>query len=113
MRQTTVGIPLYLGSFTIIQSNDFAAICEEYDLVNPEAMMGVDAISFKNTGKGEASNYIAVFSDEHSPKIIAHECLHITNYIFEDRGMRMDVNNDEAQCYLLGWIVEQCHNFLK
>lgn len=38
---------------------------------------------------------------------ITHESLHITNYILSDRGIECNMTNDEAQTYLLGYIIEK------
>lgn len=38
---------------------------------------------------------------------IAHEALHITHAILKDIGHVADFNNDEVECYLLGYIVRQ------
>jgi hypothetical protein len=41
---------------------------------------------------------------EWSPKpyylaAVAHECIHASNWVFEDRGAKLDPDNDEAFCY--------------
>lgn len=46
-----------------------------------------------------------------TPGIIAHECKHAVNRIFGDIGQKLDVFNDEAECYLLGWLVNRVHEF--
>ena len=38
---------------------------------------------------------------------ITHEAYHITNYLTEYIGIKQDFGNDEAQAYMLGFIVEQ------
>lgn len=32
---------------------------------------------------------------------VVHECKHLTNFIMESRGWKLDINNDEPECYLL------------
>ena len=44
--------------------------------------------------------------------IIAHESKHLTNNIFIDIGQHLDAWNDEAECYLLQWIVNRVHEFI-
>jgi hypothetical protein len=44
-----------------------------------------------------------------SPSTIAHEAVHVVNYIFEHVGVHLDTNNDEAQAYLTGYVVELMH----
>ena len=43
---------------------------------------------------------------------IAHECLHIVNYIWTHIGADHDTRNDEPSCYLLGWVYDQVYKFL-
>lgn len=38
---------------------------------------------------------------------IAHEALHVTNFILDDRGVKGSYKNDEAQAYLLSYIVRK------
>lgn len=44
-----------------------------------------------------------------TPGIIAHEAKHLLNKIFIDIGQDLDRYNDEAECYLLGWIVNRIY----
>lgn len=44
-----------------------------------------------------------------TPGIIAHEAKHLVNKIFVDVDQLLDRHNDEAECYLLGWIVNRVH----
>ena len=45
--------------------------------------------------------------------VIAHEAVHITNYVFKHANITLDINNDEPYAYLLGWIVEEIHKVQK
>jgi hypothetical protein len=44
-----------------------------------------------------------------TPGIIAHEAKHLVNKIFIDVDQLLDRHNDEAECYLLGWLVNRIH----
>ena len=48
-----------------------------------------------------------------SNSLIAHESVHLVNHLFEDWGIKLDLDNDEPQAYLTGWFVEQIDKFLK
>lgn len=45
--------------------------------------------------------------------IVAHEAFHATSFILDEMGIHADHNNDEAQAYLLGYLVDELHAFLK
>jgi hypothetical protein len=66
-----------------------------------------DACVFDLNGK----IYLAVRPDV-TLKILVHECVHVVNYIFADCGQKLDVNNDEVQCYLTEFIFDQAYKIL-
>ena len=47
-----------------------------------------------------------------TPGIVAHEAKHLVNYIFKDRFVELDLENDEPEAYLLGFIVDKIHALL-
>ena len=71
------------------------------------------AITFSSHKKSGYTRYVMAFSGKTTPSIIAHEAVHIVNHIYFDRKIDLDLINDEPQAYLLGWIVQKCHKFLK
>lgn len=38
---------------------------------------------------------------------VAHECLHATNFIFMEAGVKTDPDNDEHQAYFLDYLIEK------
>jgi len=44
--------------------------------------------------------------------IIAHECVHAKNMLFEKIGFRPDVDNDEAEAYLMEYLVNYVTDFI-
>lgn len=54
------------------------------------------------TGRG----YIALRLDA-TAGTIAHEAAHYTHKLLDYVGVKHDRHNDEAECYMLGWVVEQ------
>jgi hypothetical protein len=109
MRKKKIEIPLYSGTVTIIQTNNFKKIAKKYGF---QSLKGYDGCMFRNPKKNGYSRYVIVFQKIASPSVIAHECLHFVNYLFEDSNIILDIKNDEPQCYLLDWIVGECHKFL-
>jgi len=51
---------------------------------------------------------LMLFSDDaiNNMNIIAHECLHASNVIFNDIGYTSDSTNDEVDAYLVGYLVD-------
>ncbi len=109
-KQKRFRIPIYQGSVIIHQVNDLADFGQrfghEFDLENYGAFF---AHRVNPNGYFE---YRLVFDYDVYNGLIAHECMHLVNRLFINTGMMCDPENDENQCYLLGWIVDECHKFL-
>ena len=105
MRTKKIKIPLYSGSLILHKCKDLKEIEKKYNLTD---CSDCDALAIKL-----GSKYIIAFSDTINPNIIAHESLHVVSDIFLNIGAVMDLKNQELQCYLIGWVVEQCHKFLE
>ena len=65
---------------------------------------------FKHDGR-----YYLVFLDDGSvtPGVIAHECKHFINLVFEFIHFELDPKNDEMECYFLTYMVDQVYGILK
>lgn len=105
-----IEIPIYFGELVITQSKSLKKIGKKFEFEN---ITHNAACAFPVYKKNGYAKYYMCFTKELTPEIIAHEALHVTNMIMYDRGLELDPNNDEAQAYLLGWVVQQCHNHLK
>lgn len=53
------------------------------------------------------------FGDNHLLSTIVHESFHLSNIIMRSVGIKPDLNNDEAQAYLLTYIFENIKKLLK
>ena len=53
------------------------------------------------------------FGTEHLLSTIVHESFHLSNIIMRSVGIKPDLNNDEAQAYLLTYIFENIKKLLK
>lgn len=106
MKSKIVKIPIYNCQVTIIYDKDLSCISEKY---GTKPLTNYGAIVLRNPWK--FSHYIVGFTHKQEG-IIAHEVVHLVNYIFKDRGVELDVDNDEPQAYLTGWLYNKIDNFL-
>ena len=116
-----IPIPIYGGDLILILTNDIEAVFTAYDVPCPKYIPDdgigcIRATAFRKvlyTGKKNDIHYVIAFPLRKSiaPGTIAHEAHHITKHILQDRGIPIDPNNDENECYLLGWIVNQVHDW--
>lgn len=97
-----IQIPIYGDELVLIQIN-----ADKIMSTDP-TISGAFAYAIE-----EEDHYIIVFTNTVSPGIIAHECLHIVHMIMESKGFICDLANDEAECYLLGWIVDECFKHVR
>jgi hypothetical protein len=104
-------IPVFHGWLYLYQGVPFDEVATRHNMVVEKD--GADAMSGSDIDKNEVTAYIIAVEDNVSASSVAHEALHVVNYMMKDRDMVPDLNNDEWQCYLLGWIVRQCHKYMK
>jgi len=112
--KTRIKNKTYGLSVKICISEDFSK--EEYLKESLEGdYSDCNAITFKIEGQPlevwfSAKNikYPAFFAS-----VVAHECVHVVNRVYIDRGIELDKHNDEPQAYLLSFFVEQIHRHVE
>jgi hypothetical protein len=89
-----------------------AAVKNNFDVELQKSIDGNLGCCLEVSGEVSGGIFLWLKSDTISPKFIsclAHESLHAANMILSNAGVRVDVcENDEAQAYLLGWIMKKC-----
>jgi len=107
MLKKTVRIPIYFGKLVIIVTDDFKDVNKAYKRDIDEN--GYSAVVFEE--KEQDEYVVALKKVEWS--VIAHEVVHLVNYIYLRCGIELDRENDEPQAYLTGWIINEIDKFLK
>jgi len=104
MKNKIYNIPLYGGTFEIVfyHEDERIIIEEKYGI---KSLDGYSAVTIQRGNKHK----VFFETKKVTPGIIAHEAKHNLNYIFNHIGQQLDLENDEAECYLLGWIVNRIH----
>lgn len=100
-------IPIYNCITTVIVCDNFVKHAKK--LGEDLELSANDSIGFAFKLNGGSSNYVMLIKKERVTdwSTVAHEALHIANFTLEDRGIKCSVKNDEAQAYLLSYILEQ------
>lgn len=98
MIKKVIDIPIYRGKLTIIFDKDLSYVEKKFK--TPE-LKNYGAVTLRHPS--EFRHYIVAFEDE-DYSLVAHEVVHIVNYLFVDVGVELDRINDEAQAYLTGWL---------
>lgn len=92
----TYKIPIYNDKLEIILCDDITSLNASFN--DLDMVKGDHAVTFARGTKLR----IGIQMDKITPGTICHEAKHAVNMIFQDKGLTLDPNNDEAECYLLG-----------
>lgn len=107
MKTKTIEIPILYGKLTFIKSKSFKKTNKKYNLQIPSRF---GAVTFRNQN-AKGFECVVSFVDSNI-SLLAHEAVHVCNFIYENIGAKLDIENDEFQAYLIGWIVDEMLNFL-
>ena len=109
INKKTINIPIYGFKLTIIFNKNLDGVIKKYKLTGNFEDLG--ALTFESDLKYR--HIIVAFNDASDLSIVAHEIVHIKNYIFLRIGATVDLNNDEPEAYLTGWLFNQINDLLK
>lgn len=107
MKEKTINIPIFGGTLKIIFCDDLEEVSKKY---NTYSLSNYGAVTIKNESK--FNEYIVAF-ESYDNSLIAHEIVHIINYLFLDVGVQLDRINDETQAYLTGYLFKKIQKFIK
>ncbi len=106
-------IPFYKGNLIVCVSNELEKINKEFDIHRSGEIF---AHSYQFDYQSKQAFMVLLNPnweyDNITHGIIAHECLHILSFVYENRGVRKSKNNDEHEAYFLGWIVTEVYKAL-
>lgn len=112
MKKRVVKIPIYGGELIMYLVDDWDYMNKKYSKESPMTNRTC-GVTFTNYTTAGYSQYIVAFRTRPSNSVISHEVTHIVNLLFRDRGIILDVDNDEPQAYFTDWVFEQIENFFK
>lgn len=113
MKIIKINIPIYFGYLKIVIAKDFIKAAEKVKYKTEYDLSLYGAFVYSNHNKKGITVYTGFFKPDASHQSISHEVVHLVNYVFRDRQMPLDTNNDEAQAYLTGWFTDQVYKALK
>ena len=101
-------IPIYDCTLTIVIDEDIDSCFKAVGMRSDEGELKYLAVALDKLGSVDKGILLPKTTlSKHG--IIAHECKHVVNFIFLDKGIKLDAENDEAECYLLDWIVTEVY----
>ncbi len=106
-------VPIYDAGVTLIRVDKLPDIPEELLPDEDEIdLLKNESVTYVKENDDGSINHIMAFEGTPSYNSIAHESLHCTNSILYSCGIKYTRIHDEVACYLLGWLVEECHKYL-
>ena len=105
MKSKTFKLPIFYGKVTIIKCDSWKEI---YDIIGIEVDERHAEFCYKKT---EHDYYICLKTNNLSQ--IAHEIVHLVNFIYIDSNIRKSRTNDEPEAYLFAYLFKKVVKFLK
>lgn len=107
MVSTKFYVPIYRANITVYLSDDLSEIAKKFKTPN---LSNFGAVALRN--QSHYKKYIVAFTRTNDYGLIAHEVVHLKNYIFLDVGQELDLKNDEAEAYLTEFLFDKIYEFL-
>lgn len=101
----SIDIPIYFGTVYVTTTLEQFRQCQQYLGDDPYPNVVAGLCQMYQHGDGDVAYLIGVFDNKLST--LAHELAHTTFKIFKHVGIEIGGNN-EAYCYLLDYLFEQC-----
>lgn len=106
IQSKTIDIPIYGGKLSFYYDSNLEPIKQQYNLdINLD---DYDAFVFTDNYKDE---FIMCFS-VYKFSTLVHEIIHVVNDIFKSRNIELNLDNDEPQAYLAGWVAKELNTFM-
>lgn len=105
-------VPIYFGTLIVVITDDLKSAFEK-EKVNYGNQEQLFETSTAISAHCDNLYYVFLLKEFISPRVVAHEAKHVVNFIFKDTGVKLDLDNDESECYLLGWVVERIYKVIK
>ena len=108
-------VPIYFGRLDMVISDDFKSAADQLGIDYSGHDLALYCAFTEDEGwttDGEPK-YTIFLSPDCKPDLIAHEAVHIANYIYKNAHIKHDFDNDEPFAYLVAWVVGEIHKSLK
>ncbi len=108
MKQKTIDIPIFYGKLTMILDDENLSFTQ--NKYKTRCLKAYGAVSLSNEFRYR--HYVVAFTNKNQLSTIAHEVVHLKNFIFKDCGIILDLDNDESEAYLSAFLFEKIHEFI-
>lgn len=110
IKKKKIKIPVYNSTLWVYLADSLYDVSKELGF-NFAGLDSCWAMAFQNTNNPDI--LYTAFTPDYLNKTIAHEAVHIVNYLFKQKGIKLDLDNDENQAYWTGWFYNEIEKVLK
>lgn len=110
IKKKKIKIPVYNSTLWVYLADSLCDVDKELK-TNFTGLDTAWAIAFQNNSNPNI--LYTAFTPDYANKSIAHEAVHLVNYLFKRKGIELDLDNDENQAYWTGWFYDEIEKVLK
>lgn len=104
MFRKKINVPIFTSTVYVGVTDSFEEFFKKYNISCDDVNYDAITLAFDNK-----PFYYVIFKKT-SPDIIAHEVVHLKNYIFAHKGQQLDLHNDEFEAYFTGYLFRVISN---
>jgi hypothetical protein len=108
-----IRIPIWDATIFVRKNNDLIEAGKEFGLTLREEVKASNALVTWKTNDLGSMRWYLLYDDSTVLCDIVHECGHLAGRILHNRDVHPCFDNDEAFCYLLGYIFKKVHKIYK
>lgn len=106
-----IHIPIYGAELTVYLVDSYQELT--YKKILPEYFSDMGGAMVIKPRDNELLIYKMIFERTTFPiGVVAHECLHLIRHLYQDIGITFNMENDEHQCYLMGFLFDKVYQFI-
>lgn len=109
MLKTKIKIDVFDAVVHVVKAKKLKQIEAKYNLINCD---GYDAVTFRILKKN-TTEYCVAFEGKPKIDVVHHEVTHLVNFIFQDCGVKLDLDNDETQAYFSAYMFRKVLKAIK
>ena len=123
MKSKSLNVPLYGTRLHIVVTEDFKQDREEINKKFHQKFEESDTfLGFTERRQGHCvvilnkGRHKQIYKTKWQEELIdtlTHETAHTVNFIFNDKGIKLDSYNDEPQAYLTGWVSKELYKMCR
>lgn len=108
-------LTLWKANIYFVETKDSEEVIKRFNLNLPKSFefKNYDAFVWKQERAEGGEDYYLVSRPDVKLSVLIHECVHLGMFILTDRGVDVQVSNDEPLAYLVEYLFDEANKFFK